>query len=82
MSDRIRAWKVIKSFEWALVVGGLAGLITAGLFHNHVVGDLGPRASFLVGVGVWAGLTPIFTYVFDRVSKLVGDLGRAVKGKG
>jgi hypothetical protein len=81
MSDQIRAWKVIKSFELALIVGSLAGLMTTGLFCNHLAGNLEPRASLLVGVGVGAGLTLILTYVFDRVSKLVGDFRRAVEGK-
>jgi len=75
MSGQIRAWKVLKSFELALIVGGLAGLIATGLFYCHLVGDLGPQASFLLGVKVGTGLTLIFTYVFDRVSKLAGRLG-------
>ena len=81
MSDRIRAWKVIKSFELALIVGGLASLMIIGLFCNHLVGDLEPLASLIVGVSIGAGLTLILTYVFDRVSKLVGSFLRAVKGK-
>lgn len=80
MSDQLRAWKVIESFELALIVGSLAGLMTTGLFYSHLVGDLEPLASLLAGVGVGTGLTLIFTYVFDRVSKLVGDFGRAIKG--
>ena len=81
MSDRIRAWKALKSFKLALIIGGLAGLLTAGLLHNHLVGNLEPRASLLVGVGVGAGLTLILTYVFDQASRLVGRVLRAAKKK-
>ena len=81
MSDRIRAWKVTKSFKLALIVGSLAGLMTTGLLYNHLVGNLEPLSSLIAGVSVGTGLTLILTYVFDRVSKLVGSLLRAVKEK-
>ena len=81
MSDRIRAWSVIRSFGYALIVGLVTGLVTAGLFSNHLVGSLELRTSLLVGLGVGIVLTLLFTVVFDRLSRLVGRLNQATEQK-
>ncbi|MBN1583457.1 MAG: hypothetical protein JXA89_22295 [Anaerolineae bacterium] len=82
MSDRIRAWQVRKSFKWALLVGVVAGLATAGLLNNSLIGNMDAQASILAGLGVGVGLTLLLTYVLDRVSLFVGGLGRAIKKRG
>jgi hypothetical protein len=82
MSDQVRAWKVWRSFELALIVGGMAGMLTIGLTYGQFVGNLVPRQSLLAGAGVTVGLTLILTYVFDQVSKSVGSFRRAVRGEG
>ena len=82
MSDRTRAWKLLRSFEWALVIGGLAGVLAIGLLYNQAIGSLGSRASLLAGAGIGAGLTLVLTYVFDQISKLVGSLRRTIRGRG
>ena len=79
MSDQIRAWRVIKSFGAALIIGIVAGLATTGLFSNGLIGDLDLRASLWVGLGVGVGLMLLFTYVFDQISLLVGRAGRAAE---
>jgi hypothetical protein len=82
MSDQVRAWKVLRSFQLALIVGGLAGIVITGLAYNKFLGDLDPRGSILLGAGIAVGLTLILTYVFDQVSKSVKTFTRAVKGEG
>jgi hypothetical protein len=82
MADQVRAWKVWRSFQLALIVGGMAGMLTIGLTYGQFVGELEPGQSLLAGGAVTAGLTLVLTYVFDQVSKSVGSFRRAVKGEG
>lgn len=79
MSDRARAWKTLRSVQWALIVGALAGLAIAGLAYAGFVGDLESRHVVLLGVGSGVGLTLFLTYLFDRVSLGVGSFRQAVK---
>ena len=81
MSERARAWKFIRSLQWALLIGALAGLAVAGLTYTKFVWDLEPRQSILMGAGTAVGLTLFLTYLFDRVSLGVGSFRRAVKGR-
>jgi hypothetical protein len=81
MSDQIRKWPLVKSFQWAAMIGLVAGLVTAGVLSNHIVGNLELRESLLIGVGVGIFLTVVLTGVFDRVSNLTGRLARTVEAK-
>jgi len=79
MSEEIRAWSIWRSIGYALLVGIVAGLVTAGLFSNQLVGALGIRTALWVGLGVGIVLALLFTYVFDRVSKLMGRVNQAAE---
>jgi uncharacterized membrane protein len=79
MSDRARAWKFIRSLQWALLIGALAGLAVAGLTYTKFVWDLEPQESILLGAGTAFGLALFLTYLFDRVSVGVGSFRRAVR---
>jgi len=81
MSDRVRAWKTLRSFQWALIVGALAGLALAGLVYSGLIGKFEPRYAIQLGIGSGVGLTLFLTYLFDRVSIGVGSFRRAVKGR-
>lgn len=82
MSHRTRAWKLITSFKWALVIGGLAGVLAIGMLYNQAVGSLDSRGAVLAGAGAGAVLTAILTYMFDQVSQTVGRLRPAGRKKG
>lgn len=82
MPDQNRAWKRLKSFQLALIVGGLAGLIVVGLGYLRIMGDLDPTGALLAGAAVMVGLTLVLAYVFDQISKSVSSFVGAVKGKG
>ena len=77
MSDRTRAWPVIRSVGFALIAGIVFGLIAAGLFSNGLVGNLELRTALLVGLGVAIACTVLFSLVFDRLSRLVARVNRA-----
>lgn len=79
MSDRVRAWRTLRSFQWALIIGALAGLALAGFAYAGFIGQMEPRYTMLLGVGSGAGLTLFLTYLFDRVSMAVGSFRQAVK---
>lgn len=79
MSDRVRAWKPLRSFLWALIVGALAGLAIAGLTYAGFIGEVAPRYALLLGVGSGVGLTLFLTYLLDRISGAVGSFRQAVK---
>ena len=81
MVRQARAWKLLKSFEMAFIVGGMAGLVVMGLTYDQFVGHLEPQQSLLAGAGVLVGLTLIFTYVFDQVAQSVGAFREASEGK-
>lgn len=81
MVRQARAWKLLKSFKMAFIVGGMAGLVVMGLTYDQFVGHLEPQQSLLAGAGVLVGLTLIFTYVFDQVAQSVGSFREAAKGK-
>ena len=74
MSHRTRAWRLVTSFKWALVIGGLAGVLAIGMLYNQAVGNLDSRGAVLAGAGAGTVLTLILTYVFDQVSQTVGRL--------
>ena len=82
MPDQNRAWKRLKSFQLALTIGGLAGLIVVGLGYLKIMGDLDPTGALLAGAAVMVGLTLVLTYVLDQISKSVSSFVGAVKGKG
>ena len=79
MSEQIRAWSIWRSIGYAILVGVVGGLVTAGLFSNSLVGSLEIKTALWVGLGVGAVLMLLFAYVFDQVSKLVGQVKRAAK---
>ena len=79
MSDQVRAWSIWRSIGYALLVGIVAGLVTAGLFSNQVVGDLEIKTALMVGLGVGIVLAVLFSYVFDQISKLMGRVNQATK---
>ena len=79
MAKSARAWNLLKSFELGIVVGGLAGLLVIGVTYTQFVGELEPQESLLYGGAAAAVLTLIFTYVFDQVSKSVGEFRAAAK---
>ena len=81
MSDPVRAWKPLRSFLWALIVGALTGLALAGLTYAGFVGDMDPRYALWLGVGSGVGLTLFLTYLLDRISIGVGSFRQAVKGR-
>ena len=81
MAKPVRAWKLVRSVELALIVGGVGGLITAGLFRNRVVGSMGPLEALWLGIGVGIALAAAFTYVFDQVSQGVGNVKQAADAK-
>jgi hypothetical protein len=81
MPKPVRAWKIIRSVELALVIGSLAGLIAAGLFRNRVVGTMDPLAALWLGIGVAVVLTAVLTYVFDQVSQGVANVKRSANAK-
>ena len=62
-----------------LLVGIVAGLVTAGLFSNQLVGSMEIKTALWVGLGVGIVLALLFTYVFDKVSKLMGRVSRAAE---
>lgn len=82
MSDRARAWKLVTSFKWALVIGGLAGVMAIGMLYNQAVGSLDSRGAVLAGGGAGAVLTLALTFVFDQVSQTVGRLRPAGRRRG
>lgn len=79
MTDRVRAWRTLRSFQWALIAGALAGLALAGLAYAGFIGKLEPQYTILLGIGSGAGLTLFLTYLLDRVSMAVGSFRQAVK---
>lgn len=79
MSDKGRAWTIAKSIQIALIVGGIAGLLTVGMTYNSFVGDLEPRGSLLAGAGVALALTLILSYVFDQMSHSAQTILRATR---
>jgi hypothetical protein len=81
MEGQVRAWKLLRSLQLALIVGGLLGLIAVGLTYNNFVGNLTTRDSLLIGAGVTVGVTLILTYVFDQLSKTAQNVANAAKGK-
>jgi hypothetical protein len=81
MSDRIRAWKVVRSLQWAILIGALAGLALTGLTYTKFMWDLEPQQSILLGAGTAVGLVLFLTYLLDRVSMGVGSFRSAVKGR-
>ena len=81
MPHRTRAWKLVTSFKWALVIGGLAGVLAIGMLYNQAVGSLDSRGAVLAGGGAGAVLTLLLTYVFDQVSQTVGRLRPAGRPK-
>ena len=81
MSKPDRSWKFIRSLQWAVLIGALAGLAFTGLTYTQFMWKLEPRQSILLGAGIAVGLTLFLTYLFDRVSMGVGSFRRAVKGR-
>ena len=81
MSDPVRAWKPLRSFLWALIVGALTGLALAGLTYAGFVGDVDPRYAIILGIGSGVALTLFLTYLLDRISLGVGSFRQAVKGR-
>jgi hypothetical protein len=81
MSDRARAWKTLRSFQWALIVGAVTGLALAGLAYAGFVGERETRYAILLGIGSGVGLTLFLTYLLDRISLAVGSFRHAVKGR-
>jgi hypothetical protein len=81
MPDRVRAWKLIRSLQWAILIGALAGLALTGLTYTKFIWDLEPRQSILLGAGTAIGLVLFLTYFLDRVSMGVGSFRSAVKGR-
>ena len=79
MSDQIRAWSIWRSIGYALLVGIVAGLVTAGLFSNQLVGTLEIKTALWVGLGVGIVLTALLVVLFDRLSRLMGQVNRAAK---
>jgi hypothetical protein len=82
LSHRTRAWKLITSLKWALVIGGLAGVLAIGMLYNQAVGNLDSRGAVLAGAGAGAVLTALLTYVLDQVSQTVGRLRPARRKRG
>ena len=72
------------SFKWALVIGGLAGVMAIGMLYNQAVGNLDARGAVLAGAGTGVAVTMILTYLLDQVSQMVGRLrpGRRKEGPG
>jgi hypothetical protein len=81
MSDRVRAWKFVRSLQWAILVGALTGLALTGLTYSKFMWDLEPRQSILLGAGTAIGLVLFLTYLLDRVSMGVGSFRSALKGR-
>ena len=79
MSHPDRAWKFVRSLQWALLIGALSGLAITGLTYTGFVWDLEPQQSILLGAGTAVGLALFLTYFVDRVSQGVGSFRRAVK---
>ena len=57
MSKPDRAWKFIRSLQWAILIGVLAGLALTGLTYAGFVWELEPRLSILLGAGTAVGLS-------------------------
>lgn len=79
MSDPVRAWKRLRSFQWAVIVGALVGLGLAGLAYAGFIGKVDPKYAILLGIGSGAGLTLFLTYLLNRVSVAVGSFRQALK---
>ena len=79
MSEPKRAWKFVRSLQWAVLIGALSGLAITGLTYTGFVWDLEPQQSILLGAGTAVGLALFLTYLMDRVSQGIGSFRRALK---
>jgi hypothetical protein len=76
-----RSWKFIRSLEWSLLIGALAGMAFVGLTYSQFMLELEMRQSIVIGIVIFVVVTAALTYILDQVSKSVGGFRNALKGR-